>query len=98
MRDGVPLQCFPYRMFVTQVHLFKYVLGMARDLFQIEEVPSIGQTIQIHQPGNLRALNDVVDEVGADEAGATGDQEIHGSRELIESTGLNEVNVKTHRE
>jgi hypothetical protein len=40
-------------------------------------VPGVSQAIEVHESRNLGALNDVLDEVRADEAGAASDEEVH---------------------
>ena len=59
---------------VAQIHFFKNVFGMPGSLFQVFQVPGIGQAIQIHQPRDFRPVNDVMHHVGPDEPRAAGNQ------------------------
>jgi hypothetical protein len=40
-------------------------------------MPGVGQAIQIHQPRNLRTVNDVLDHIGPDKPRTAGDQQVH---------------------
>src|SRR5208282_2334001 len=46
--------------------------------FQIFQVPGISETIEIDEFGDLRTVNDVMDEIGADEAGTASNEQFHG--------------------
>jgi hypothetical protein len=63
--------------FDSQIHLFKDIFRVSGDLFQIRQMPRVGQAIQVHQPRDLRPVNDVMDHIGSDEPGAAGDEQIH---------------------
>src|SRR5690349_14774663 len=77
MRDGIVFDDLGHRQLVPQVNFLENVLRMLRDFLQVDQMPGVGQAIQIHQSGNLMSVNDVVDEVGADEACAAGDKKVH---------------------
>ena len=55
----------------------KTYLGWRLTLVQVAEVTGVGEAIEVDQPLDLRPVDDVMDEIGADEAGAAGDEEVH---------------------
>ena len=73
MGDGVLFDDPHHSGFITQIHLLKNIFRVLGNLFQIFQVPGISKAIQIDEFGDLRTVNDVMDEIGADEAGAAGD-------------------------
>jgi hypothetical protein len=77
VRDFVLLDDAQNGGFVAQIHFFKNVFGMARNFFQIFQMAGISKAIQIDQPRDFRPVNDVMDQVRADEARAAGDKQIH---------------------
>jgi len=58
---------------VAQVGFFKDIFGMPRDALEIFQMARVSQAIQIDQPPDLRAVNDMMDQVGPDESGAACD-------------------------
>jgi hypothetical protein len=58
---------------VAKVGFFEGVFGMMGDAFEILQMARVRQAIQIDQTPDFRAVNDVMDEVGADETGAASD-------------------------
>ena len=59
---------------VAKIDLLEDVLRVSRDVRQVRQMSSVGQTIEIDQPDNLRFIYNVADEIGADEAGSSGNQ------------------------
>jgi hypothetical protein len=78
VRDGVLFNDTPYGGFVAQVHFLKNVFWVLGNLFQIFQVPGISEAIEIDEFGDLRAVNDVVNQIRSDKARAAGDQQVHG--------------------
>ena len=58
---------------VAQVHLLEDILGVPGDAFEVLQPPGVGQAVEIDQLADLRPVNDVMDEIGADEAGPASD-------------------------
>ena len=52
----------------------KTYFGMLRHRLEVLQVSGVGQAIEVDQPVDLGPVDDVMNEVGADEAGAAGDQ------------------------
>ena len=71
--DGVLLHDPQRRRLVAQIHLFKNVFRMLGNFFQIRQMARVSQAIQIDQLADARIVNDVMDEIRADEARAAGD-------------------------
>ena len=76
--DGMLLDDAQHSGFVAQIHLFKNVFRVPGHFFQVLQMPGVGEAIQIDQLFNLRPVDDVMDEVGADESGAASDEQFHG--------------------
>ncbi len=76
--DGVLLDDAQHGVFVAQIHLFKNVFRVSGNLFQIFQMPGVGQAIQIDQPLDFRPVDDMMDQVGADKASAASDEQFHG--------------------
>ncbi len=72
--DGVLFDDPQHGGLVAQVHLLKDIFRVGGNRFQVFQMPGIGQAIEIDEPGDLGAVDDVVDQVGADEARAAGDE------------------------
>ena len=68
MGDGVLLDHFQNRGFVAEIDFFEHVFRMAGDRFEVREMPGISQGVQVDQFFNLRAINDVLDQIRSDEA------------------------------
>jgi hypothetical protein len=77
MRDAMLFHHPQGRCLIPQIHLLKHVFGVLRHLLQILQSARIGQAIQVDEPGYPRIVNDLMNEVGADETGAAGDKQIH---------------------
>ena len=65
-------------VFVPQIDLLKEVTRMdtvdAREVF---EMAGVGEAVEIDELRDLGLVDDMTDEIGADEARAAGDQKIH---------------------
>ena len=59
---------------VPQIHFLEDVFRMAADLLEVGQMPGVGEAVQVDQPLDLGPVDDVLDQVGADEAGAAGNQ------------------------
>ena len=75
--DRMVLDDAQRRSLVAQVHFLENIFRMPGNRFQIFQPPGVGETIQIDELRDLRVVNDVMDEVGADEAGAASNEEFH---------------------
>ena len=78
VRDGVLLNDPQCRSLVAQIHLLENEFRMTGRLFQIFLPPGVSQAIQVDKSFDLWTVNDVMDEIGADEAGAASDDQFHG--------------------
>ena len=91
VRDAVLFDHAQRRGLVAQIHLLKNVFRMPGDLLQILQMPGVSQAIQIDQSLDFRPVDDVVDEIGADESGAASDEQFHGlsrtCRRLVSQSG-----------
>ena len=74
VRDGVLLDNFERRRLVAQIHLLKNIFRMLGNLLQIFQPPGISQAVEVDELCDLRVVNDVLDEIGADKARAAGDE------------------------
>ncbi len=72
--DGVLFHDAQRRRFVAQIHFFKNVFWVLGNFFQVCQMPGIRQAIEIDEPGHARIINDVMNQVRADETSAAGDQ------------------------
>ena len=63
VRDGVLFNDTPHGSFVAQVHFLKNIFRVFGNLFQIFKVPGVGEAIEIDEFGDLRAVNDVVNQI-----------------------------------
>jgi hypothetical protein len=73
MGDAVLLDQLEHGGLVAEVGFFEGVFGVMRDALEVFEVAGVREAIQVDQAPDFRAVNDVVDEVGADETGAACD-------------------------
>ena len=72
--DCVLLDYAQDRRFIAQVHFLKDIFGTLRDPLQVGGMPGVSKAIQIYQPFDFRALNDVLDQIRADESCAARDK------------------------
>jgi hypothetical protein len=79
VRDAVFLEDAENRRFIAQVHFFKGILGMLFDGLKVRKMAGVGQAIQIDQSLNFGPVNNVMNEIRADEARAAGDEEVQTS-------------------
>lgn len=64
--------------FVAEIDRLKVITRMnAMDAVEIFEMAGIGEAVEIDELRDLRLVNDLPDETGADEACTTGDEEVH---------------------
>ena len=77
MSDLVALHDFEDGGLVAEIDFFEMVFGMAADLFKVDQMSGIGEAIQIDQPLDFRPVDDVMDDIGADEARTAGDEKVH---------------------
>ena len=68
MGDLVLLDHLQHSGFVAEINFFKSVLRAFAHARQVCQMTGIGQAIEVDQLRNLRLINDVLDEVGADKA------------------------------
>jgi len=68
MRDRVPPDEVADAGLVTQVNLFEHVSGMLLEIAQILQMACVGQAIQVNEFVDFRLVDDVPDQVRADEA------------------------------
>jgi hypothetical protein len=78
MRDLMLLDYCQHGGFVAEVGFFKRVFGMPGDVLQIFQVAGVGQAIQVDEAPDFRFVNNVMDQVGSNEAGATCHKQVHG--------------------
>lgn len=65
-------------VFVPQIDLFEGIAGMhAMDACEVFEMAGVGEAVEIDELRDLGLVDDMTDEIGADEARAAGDQKIH---------------------
>jgi hypothetical protein len=57
-----------------QIHLGEDILGVMRRRGQIGQMARVGQTIQVDQTPDLGSINHVMDQIGSNKAGASGDK------------------------
>ena len=79
VRDGMLSDAVQHGGFVAQIDLFKDVFGIAVETFQIDQVAGIGQAIEVDEPVDFRPVDDLMNDIGADEPRAAGDEEVHDS-------------------
>jgi hypothetical protein len=77
VRNAMALHDLQRGCLVPQVHLLENVFGVTAHLLEIGEMPGIGEAIEIYQTLDFGLIDNVMDQVGADESGATGDEEFH---------------------
>jgi hypothetical protein len=70
VRDGVFFHDPQRRRLVAQIRFLKNVFWMAGNFFQIRQMPGVSEAVEIDQFGDARIVNDVMDEIRADEASA----------------------------
>ena len=63
-----------YQFLVADIPLDEDVPGVPFHVLQVFQVPGVGQLVQVDQENVIVLFQHVVDEVGANEAGAAGDQ------------------------
>jgi hypothetical protein len=73
MRDGVLLHDLQRRRLVAQIHFLEKSISDSGNFLQIRQMPRVRQAIQIDELRDTRVVNDVLDQIGADEARAAGD-------------------------
>ena len=78
--DGVLFDDAPHGGLVAQINALENIFGMTRDRFDVGGVASVSEAVQVDQARDLRALDDLMDDVRADEAGAAGEQEVHAKQ------------------
>jgi hypothetical protein len=71
---------------VAQVNLFEAILRMRAHRFEIGEVAGVGETVEVDESFDFGPVNDVLNEVGADEAGTAGDEKFHGESQLCDGS------------
>ena len=49
--------------FIAQVHFFENVFGMFGDMLQIGQMSRVREAVEIDQPRDFRAFNDLLDYV-----------------------------------
>jgi hypothetical protein len=59
--------------FVAQIRVFEHITGMPRNSFKIFEVAGIREAIEIDKDPDVGFVNNMMDEIGADETGAARD-------------------------
>ena len=66
---------------VPQIDFFENVARMdVMNAGEVFEMAGIGEAVEIDEPGDLRPVDDVANEIGADESGAACDQKVHVRR------------------
>ena len=63
--------------FVAQIHLLQGIFGMMRYFFQIQQMASIGKTIEINELFDFGLVNYAMNHVGADKASPASDKKFH---------------------
>ena len=94
--DGVLFDDAHHGGLVAQVHLLKNIFRVFGNLFQIFRMPRVGEAIEIDKSFDLRTVNDVVDQVGADEARAAGEASKFITLVSSFSTNLPALPDRTH--
>jgi hypothetical protein len=79
MGDGVLAHRVQNGVFVAQVNLFENVFGIAGDVLEVFQVARVSEAIEIDEAADVWFVNNMMNEIGTDEAGAAGDEEIHKS-------------------
>ena len=74
MRDAMLLHHAQGGRLVAQIHRLKNVFRMAGDRLQILPMAGVGEAVEIDELGDLRIVNDALNQIGADEARAAGDE------------------------
>ena len=65
---------------VAEIDLLKSVTRVcAVNAVEIFEMTGVGEAVEIDERGDFRPVNDVPDEIGADEACPAGDEKIHAA-------------------
>ena len=77
MRDGVLLDDLQRGRLVAQIHLCENVFWMGGNFLQILQAPGVSQAVEIDELRDARVVNDVMDEIRADEARAASNEKIH---------------------
>ena len=78
-----------HRGLVAQIDSFKDVLGVLRDRFEVNEVAGVGQAIEVDQGLDLWAVDEVLDDVRADESRPAGHQQAQaGIGSVLRDLGL----------
>ena len=72
--DGVFFHDLHDGGFVAQINIFKSVFRMVRDARDVFQMTGVGQAIEVDEAFDLRAINDVMDQVRSDKARAAGDE------------------------
>ena len=74
MRNGMLLHDTKHHGFVAQINHFKSVFGMLCDQLKISKMPRISQAVEVDEFGDLRPINDMLNQVRANETGTAGDE------------------------
>src|SRR5881394_1528778 len=78
--DAMPRDHGVDSQLVAQVHLFEAILRMRRNSPQVGGIGGVGKAIEIHEHGELGAIDDLLNQVRADESAASGDEKVHGAK------------------
>ena len=80
MRYGVFPHDFEDGWLVAEIDLLEHVFRMLSDGGEVFDVPGVGEAVEVDEPLDFRAVDDVVDHVRPDESGAASDEEVHAIR------------------
>ena len=72
VRNGVFLDHLERCRLVPQVHFLQDVFWMTRDLFQVLQPARVSQAVQVDELRDPRIVNDMMNQVGANEACTAG--------------------------
>ena len=56
---------------ISQVDLFEEVFGILRDGVEVGEIACVGQAVEVDQSTDIGLIDDVVQQVRADESGSS---------------------------
>ena len=70
VRDDVFLNDFDDGGLVAQIHFLKSVFRMAGNLGEVFEMTGVSQAIEIDESLHLRPVDDVLEDIRADESGS----------------------------
>ena len=74
VRDAVLFDNPQRGRLVTQINLLKNIFRMLGDRLQIFQSSRVSQAVEVDELGDFRIVNDVLDEIRADEARAAGNE------------------------